>query len=126
MDPVVMIPGLGSDGAVWQPTIDLLSPDVQCQVGDTLSDDSLHGMAARVLKHAPPKFALAGVSMGGMVPLEIMRAAADRVTRLFLCDTNARPDTAEQTTRRQNANAAVLATNDFAALAAPSVLASSR
>lgn len=121
MDPVVMIPGLGSDGTVWQPTIDLLSPDVECQVGDTLSDDSLPGMAARILKHAPPKFALAGVSMGGMVALEIMRVAADRVTRLLLCDTNARPDTAEQTIRRQSANAAMLATDDLAALAASSI-----
>jgi pimeloyl-ACP methyl ester carboxylesterase len=77
------------------------------------------GMAARVLKHAPPKFALAGVSMGGMVALELMRAAPDRVTRLFLCDTNARPDTAEQAANRQNTNAAMLATDDLAALAAP-------
>ncbi|KVC24620.1 alpha/beta fold hydrolase [Burkholderia pseudomultivorans] len=119
MDPVVMIPGMGSDAAVWQPTIDLLSRDVECHVGDTLSDDNLPAMAARVLEHAPPKFALAGVSMGGMVALEIMRAAPDRVTRLFLCDTNARPDTAEQTANRQRTNAAMLATDDLAALAGP-------
>ena len=116
-----MIPGLGSDGAVWQPTIDLLAPGIHCQVGDTLSDDSLRGMAARVLQNAPSKFALAGVSMGGMVALEIMQSAPDRVTRLFLCDTNAQPDTIDQTARRQSTNKAMLVTDDLAALAASGI-----
>ena len=119
MDPVVMVPGLGSDGAVWQPTIDLLAPSIDCAVGDTLSDASLVAMAQRILDAAPPRFALAGVSMGGMVALEIMRAAPERVTRLFLCDTNAQPDTAEQASRRQAVNDAMLATDDLAKLAAP-------
>lgn len=121
MDPVIMIPGLGSDAAVWQPTIDELGPDVQCRVGDTLSDDSLPAIAARILGNAPARFALAGVSMGGMVALEIMRAAPDRVSRLLLCDTNARADTDEQTTRRRTTNAAMLATDDLTALAGPGI-----
>lgn len=121
MDPVVMVPGLGSDAAVWQPTIEELAPDVECRVGDTLCDKSLPAMAARILNDAPAHFALAGVSMGGMVALEIMRAAPDRVTRLFLCDTNARPDTAEQTARRRTTNAAMRGATDLAALAAPGI-----
>lgn len=121
MDAVVMIPGLGSDAAVGQQTIDELAPDVECQIGDTLSDDNLPAMAARILNDAPARFALAGVSMGGMVALEIMRAAPDRVTRLMLCDTNARSDTAEQTARRRTANAAMLGAADLATLAAPGI-----
>jgi pimeloyl-ACP methyl ester carboxylesterase len=116
-----MIPGLGSDAAVWQPTIDELAPDVECRVGDTFSDDSLPAMAARILDGAPARFALAGVSMGGMIALEIMRAAPDRVTRLFLCDTNARPDTAEQIARRRTTNAAMLGATDLTTLAAPGI-----
>lgn len=57
--------------------------------------------------------------MGGMAALEIMRAAPDRVSRLLLCDTNTRADTAEQTTRRRTTNAAMLGTDDLAALAGP-------
>ena len=121
MHPVVMVPGLGSDAAVWQPTIAELASDVECRVGDTLSDESLPAMAARILNDAPPRFALVGVSMGGMVALEIMRAAPERVAKLALFDTNARPDTAEQTARRRTTNAAMLGAADLAALAASGI-----
>ena len=121
MDPIIMIPGLGSDAAVWQPTIDELSSDTECLVGDTLSDGTLSAMAARILSDAPPRFALAGISMGGRVALEIMRAAPARVTRLMLCDTNVRPDAAEQIARRRATNAAMLHASDLAALAAPAI-----
>lgn len=53
--------------------------------------------------------------------MEIMRAAPDRVSRLLLCDMNARADTAEQTTRRRTTNAAMLGTDDLAALAGPGI-----
>lgn len=65
-------------------------------------------MAERVLNDAPDRFALAGVSMGGMVAMTIMRLAPERVTRLALFDTNARADTPEQAPRRRSANAAML------------------
>lgn len=121
MEPVILIPGLGSDAAVWRPTIEELGPSIDCRVGATLSDDSLPGMAASILKDAPDRFALAGVSMGGMIALEIMRAAPERVVKLALFDTNARPDTPEQTARRRATNAAMLAASDLAALAAPGI-----
>ena len=118
---IVMIPGLGSDAAVWQPTIDALGTDADCIVGDTLSDTSLPGMAARILMQAPDRFALAGISMGGMVALEIMRRAPERVTRLALLDTNANTDTSEQRARRESANAAMANAEDLAVLARPAI-----
>jgi len=121
MDPIVMVPGLGSDATVWERTIAELGPDYDCRVGDTLSDDSLEGMAQRVLADAPDRFALAGVSMGGMVAMTIMRLAPGRVARLALFDTNARADTPEQTARRRSANAAMLAATDLRALAGPGI-----
>src|ERR1700761_5462200 len=89
---LVLIPGLGSDGAVWRRTIAALGDDTDCLVGDTLRDGTLPDMARRILAQAPPRFALAGVSMGGMVALELMKLAPERVTHLALVDTNARPD----------------------------------
>src|SRR4051812_20905811 len=44
---------------------------------------------------APERFALAGLSMGGYAALAVMRLAPERVTRLALLDTSARPDTEE-------------------------------
>jgi len=121
MTPLVLIPGLGSDHAVWQPTIEALGSQADCTVGDTLSDDSLPAMAERILRHAPARFSLAGVSMGGMVALEIMRSAPQRVIRLALLDTNPRPDTPDQTSQRRSANAAALSSDNFAALATGSL-----
>jgi pimeloyl-ACP methyl ester carboxylesterase len=121
MEPIVMVPGLGSDAAVWARAIAALGPGYDCRVGDTLSDDSLAGMARRILADAPDRFALAGVSMGGMVAMTIMTIAPERVTRLALFDTNARADTPEAIARRRAVNAAMLAATDLRALAAPTI-----
>jgi pimeloyl-ACP methyl ester carboxylesterase len=59
-------------------------------------------MAERLLTDAPPRFALAGISMGGYVALEVMRQAPERVRGLALISTSARSDTPEeQESRRQ-------------------------
>jgi pimeloyl-ACP methyl ester carboxylesterase len=121
MTPLILIPGLGSDFAVWQPTMTALGVSAECTVGDTLSDDSLPGMAERILRQAPERFSLAGVSMGGMVALEIMRSAPERVLRLALLDTNPCADTPEQTSQRRSANAAALSSDNFEALAVGSL-----
>jgi pimeloyl-ACP methyl ester carboxylesterase len=63
--------------------------------------DSMTGIAQEILSYAPPRFALAGLSMGGYVALEIMRQAPERILRLALLDTTARADTPEQTARRK-------------------------
>ena len=112
MQTLVMIPGLGSDAAVWRRTIATLNREVECLVGDTHSDRSLRGMAQRILSQAPKTFALAGVSMGGMVALEIMKIAPERVTRLALVDTNARPDAITRKAYRYLANV-VATVGDF-------------
>ena len=113
MPTLVLIPGLGSDAAVWQRTIAALDNEVCCLVGDTLSDDTLPGMARRILGQAPRSFALAGVSMGGMVALELMKVAPERVRQLALVDTNARPDTFRRKAFRHLANLVVGRTKDF-------------
>ena len=120
MQTLVMIPGLGSDAAVWRRTIAALNGEVNCLVGDTLCDRSLRGMAQRILDQAPETFALAGVSMGGMVALEMMKIAPERVTRLALIDTNARADAMVRKLYRYVANL-VAVTGDFERLSARSV-----
>lgn len=121
MQDLVLVPGLGSDAAVWARTVAELGDHVRCTVGDTLRDDTLAGMASTILAAAPALFTLAGVSMGGMVALEIMRTAPERVDGLALVDTNARPDTAEQQAYRRRVNAAMLQSADLLALAAPAI-----
>lgn len=104
--PLILLPGLGIDHGLWRDQIADLTDIAEPVVGDTLQDDSLPAMAARVLADAPERFALAGLSMGGYLALEIVRQMPERVERLALLDTSARADTAEQTANRHKAIAA--------------------
>lgn len=58
-------------------------------------------IATTILATAPPRFALANISIGGYICLEIMRQAPERVLKLALLDTSARPDTPQQVAQRQ-------------------------
>lgn len=70
-------------------------------VASTLGGATMAEMAAGILATAPPRFALAGISMGGHVSFEILRRAPERVLKLALLDTTARPDAPEQTRLRR-------------------------
>jgi len=99
--PLVLLPGLLCDTALWRPVTDALADEAAAVVADLTLDDTVGGMAERVLAWAPARFALGALSMGGYVAHEIMRRAPDRVTRLALLDTSARPDSEEQQRRRR-------------------------
>jgi pimeloyl-ACP methyl ester carboxylesterase len=100
--PLVLLPGLLCDAALWAPQVAALSDVAEARVADLTRDDDIGAMAARVLAEAPPRFALAGLSMGGYVSFEIMRRAPERVSRLALLDTSARPDTPERAQLRRD------------------------
>lgn len=100
---LVLLPGLLNDHRLWNHQIAAVAPLAESTVADLTQDDSLAAMAERVLAAAPERFALAGLSMGGYVALEIMRRAPARVERLALLDTTARPDSPEQSQRRKDA-----------------------
>lgn len=94
--PLILLPGLLCDRALWEPQLAGLADIADMAVGDLTRSDSMAGMAQDVLRTAPERFTLAGLSMGGYVSQEIMRQAPERVERLALLDTSARPDTPEQ------------------------------
>jgi pimeloyl-ACP methyl ester carboxylesterase len=94
-DTLILIPGLANTPRLYEPQIAGLSGDRTIIVADHTQDDSLTAIAARILRDAPERFALAGLSMGGYVAMEVMRQAPGRVERLALLDTSARPDTPE-------------------------------
>lgn len=92
MTPIVLIPGLLCTAEVFAPQIPALWPYGPVTVASTLEGDSIAAMAAAILASAPPRFALAGFSMGGYLAHEILRRAPERVTRLALLSTSARAD----------------------------------
>ncbi|MDB5799867.1 MAG: hypothetical protein JWL63_806 [Rhodocyclales bacterium] len=103
---LVLLPALISDARMWVPQINGLADLAHIVVGDLTGADNMADLASAVLASAPPgPFALAGLSMGGYVALEVMRQAPRRITALALLDTSARADTPEATTNRRKAMA---------------------
>lgn len=101
MTPILLIPGLVCTAELFAPQLPALWTRGPVTVASTLGGDSMEAIAEDILSNAPPRFALAGLSMGGYVAFEILRRAPERVERLALLDTSARPDTPEQTERRR-------------------------
>ena len=85
--PLVLLPGMMCDERLFAPQIEVLASACAISVADLTQHDSMAGLAASVLNESPQTFALAGLSMGGIVAMEIMRQAPERVTRLGLIDT---------------------------------------
>lgn len=101
MTPILLLPGLLSTADIFTPQVAAMAAFGPVTVCSTSGRRTVGDMAAAVLAEAPDRFALAGISMGGYVALEIMRRSPGRVLRLALIDTSARPDTPEQSTRRR-------------------------
>src|SRR6185437_13725171 len=99
--PLVLIPGLLGSPRLYAGQIPELWRCGPVMIADHTRDDSMAGIARRILATAPPKFALAGLSMGGYISFEILRLAPERVARLALLDTSARPDLPEQSEGRR-------------------------
>lgn len=103
MTPILLVPGLVCTAEVFAPQAAALWPYGAVTIASTLEGGSIHDIAAAILADAPPRFALAGISMGGYISFEILRQAPERVLKLALLDTSARPDAPEQTAARRAA-----------------------
>jgi pimeloyl-ACP methyl ester carboxylesterase len=99
--PIVLVPGLNCSARLYAEQIPALWQFGPVTVADHTRDDTLAAIGRRILAAAPPRFALAGLSMGGYLCFEIMRQAPQRVTRLALLDTGGRAETPEQTKARE-------------------------
>ena len=99
--PIILVPGLNCSAPLYGPQIPALWRFGPVMVATHTHGETIAAIAHRILAHAPPRFALAGLSMGGYIALEIMRQAASRVSRLALLDTGARDDPPEAQERRR-------------------------
>jgi pimeloyl-ACP methyl ester carboxylesterase len=110
--PILLVPGLNCSPRLYAPQMPALWRFGPVTVADHTRDDTMAAIAKRILGAAPPRFALAGLSMGGYIALEIVRQAADRVEKLALLDTGSRADTPEATAKR-HANIALAQSGGF-------------
>ncbi len=99
-EPVVLLPGLMCDARLFGPQIADLSRDHTVVCAPITGGERIEEIASSLLDTLPKRFALAGLSMGGIVAMEIIRRAPDRVTRLALMDTNPLAETPQQAAAR--------------------------
>jgi len=88
MTPLVLLPGMMCDERLFAPQISELSKQREVHFAQISGHETISELAADVLHNAPPVFALAGLSMGGIVAMEVLSQASDRVERIALLDTN--------------------------------------
>ncbi len=87
-EPLVLLPGMMCDARLFGAQIEAFSHERAIQTAPIGDHDTVAALAQDILTQAPPQFALAGLSMGGIVAMEVFRRAPDRVMRLALLDTN--------------------------------------
>ncbi len=104
MTPLVLLPGMMCDARLFVPQIGAISGRRAVMTAAVGGADTMAALAREVLAHAPPRFALAGLSLGGILAMEVLRQAPDRVERLALLDTNPRAETDAARARRQPAD----------------------
>jgi pimeloyl-ACP methyl ester carboxylesterase len=99
--PLILLPGTLCDASLWRAQIDALSPEREVRVCEFGTLPSMRDEVASLLTGLPPRFYLAGFSLGGIVAFEVLRQARARVAGLALIASTARPDPMESQARRR-------------------------
>ena len=100
-EPLVLLPGMMCDARLFGPQIAEMSSDHAVMVAPITQGDRIEEIASGLLSQLPLRFALAGLSMGGIVAMEILRRAPDRVSRLALMSTNPLAETPQVAAARE-------------------------
>lgn len=100
--PLLLLPGTLCDGRLFKSLLDALG-DPHALVGDMTGARSAPALAQKLLRQAPPRFSLLGFSLGGIVAMEMIAQAPERIARLALISTTPRPDPPANARLRRNA-----------------------
>ena len=100
-EPLVLIPGLMCDARVFWPQIVALSRDRAVMVAPVCGAERIADAAAALIGQLPARFSLAGQGLGGMVAMEVLHRAPERVARLCLMDTDPQAETPQMAARRE-------------------------
>ena len=100
-EPLVFLPGMMCDARLFGPQIAALSADTAVMVAPITHGERVEEIASNLLNQLPHRFALAGLSMGGIVAMELLRRAPERVSRIALMDTNPLAETPQVAAARE-------------------------
>jgi len=101
IEPLVLIPPMLCDARVFYAQLATLSSQVPITFAPITGGDRIEEMASAILSWLPQKFAIAGMGLGGMVAMEVLRRAPERVARVAFISTNAQTDTPEIAAQRE-------------------------
>ena len=87
-DPLVMLPGMMCDERLFAPQQAVIANDRDVIIPKLYGAVTIIDLARLILAQLPPRFALAGLSMGGIVAMEMMRQAPQRISKLAIMDSN--------------------------------------
>ncbi|MCV2887168.1 alpha/beta fold hydrolase [Ruegeria aquimaris] len=100
-EPLVLLPGMACDVRLFEHQIQQLSQDRAVMFCPITQAERIEDIVREILPQLPARFALAGLSMGGIVAMELMRRAPERITRLCLMSTDATTDTPQIAAARE-------------------------
>ncbi len=100
--PLLLLPGTACDARLFEPMLRRLAVPITTVI-DMGGEVSAATLAARILREAPERFSLLGFSLGGIVALEMIAQAPERIARLALIDTTPRPDPEANAEKRRAA-----------------------
>lgn len=101
-EPLLFVPGIGADARLFMPQIVSLSREMIVAAAPGGRGERVEEIASDILSSAPSKFALCGHGLGGMVALEMVRRAPDRVTRLCLISSSPLAETPQDAAERES------------------------
>ena len=99
-EPILLLPGMMCDARLFTAQITAFSTSHSIMLASLTGRCTIQELAQDILRKAPERFALLGLSMGGIVAMEIIKREPERVTRLALFDTNCKADTPERVIQR--------------------------
>ena len=99
--PLFLLPGMMWDARLFGPQVEAYSNQRSVQREMISTADNISALAKIVLSRTPEKFAVAGLSMGGIVAMKILRQAPERIAGLALLDTNPMSEMPDGAARRK-------------------------
>ena len=100
-EPLVLLPGMMCDARLFLPQVVEFSSDTPVTVAPITGGERVEEIASALLAQLPARFALAGLSLGGIVAMEVLRRAPERVTRIALMATTPLPETPDYAASRE-------------------------
>ena len=92
-DPLVFLPCIMATASLFAPQLEFFGQDRPVTVAPLAPGERVEEIASNLLDHLPRRFALAGMGLGGVVAMEMLRRAPDRLSRIALINTHSLAET---------------------------------